>query len=141
MLHPSITEQLESRRLLAGDFATLSSHGTLSIVGTSKADTIVVQFNGAKMQAILNGQTRSFNKSDIKRFWIESFGGNDRITNKTGKPSTMIGDAGNDTFVGGSGDDDINAGSGDDHFDGGLGFNRIDPGDGADAFDYSSSAG
>ncbi len=90
------------------------------------------------MQAILNGATESFSSSTVKRIWIEAFGGNDKITNKTALQSTLIGDDGNDTIVGGSANDTIQAGSGDDHFDGGLGTNIIDEGSGDDAFDYSA---
>src|SRR5947207_3134086 len=132
-------ESMESRLLLS--FASLNSHGILSVVGTGGNDSITVQFSGTKVQAILNGQTKSFNKSDVKGIFAEGFGGNDRISNKTSLPSTLLGDAGNDTFVGGSANDEIDAGSGNDHFDGGLGMNAIHEGDGNDAFDYSSTAG
>src|SRR5437764_8254708 len=132
-------ESMESRLLLS--FASLNSYGILSVVGTGGNDSITVQFSGTKVQAILNGQTKSFNKSDVKGIFAEGFGGNDRISNKTSLPSTLLGDAGNDTFVGGSANDEIDAGSGNDHFDGGLGMNAIHEGDGNDAFDYSSTAG
>src|SRR5580692_6956412 len=121
---PSAIESLETRRLLAS-FASVSTHGTLSIVGTSQADTIVAQVSGSKVQAILNGATESFTSSSVKRIRIEAFGGNDKITNKPSLESALIGDAGNDTLVGGSANDIIQAGSGDDHFDGGLGVNQI----------------
>src|SRR5215813_9437162 len=94
----STTELLESRTLLS--FASLNSHGTLSVVGTGGNDSITVQFSGTKVQAILNGQTLSFNKSDVKRIFAEGFGGNDSIKNKTSLPSTLLGDAGNDSLIG-----------------------------------------
>ncbi len=136
----SLTEQLESRRLFSA-FGTVSSHGTLSVVGTSQKDSIVIQVVGSQVQAIVNKQVEYFSKSIVKRLWVESFGGNDSILNKTNLASTLIGDAGNDTIVGGGADDSIQAGSGDDHFDGGLGHNSIDEGGGNDAFDYSSETG
>jgi Ca2+-binding RTX toxin-like protein len=134
----SITEQLESRRLLS--FASLSSHGTLSVVGTSSNDGIVVQFNGTKVDAIRNGVTESFNKVDVKRIWAESFGGNDSINNKTTLRSTMIGDAGNDTMTGGSADDDMTGGSGIDHYNGKGGTNTIHVGTDNDVLDYHADS-
>ena len=47
-------ESIESRLLLS--FASLSSHGTLSVAGTGGSDSITVQFSGTKVQAILNGR-------------------------------------------------------------------------------------
>ena len=86
----SLTELLESRFLLSA-FASLSSHGTLSVAGTGKNDTIVVQFSGTKVQALLNGQTLSFDKSLVKQIWADGFGANDSLTNKTSLPSTLLG--------------------------------------------------
>ena len=142
MLRPmfSVSEQLESRILLA-DFASLNGNGTLSVVGTAQNNSIVVQFNGSKVEAIRDGVKLSFNKSQVKRIWINAFNGNDRITNKTNLPSTLIGSGGDDRIVGGVADHQIDAGGGNDHFDGGLGRNRIHEGDGIDAFDYSAQSG
>src|SRR5689334_15787091 len=106
-------ESVEPRLLLS--FASLSSHGTLSVVGTGGTDSITVQFSGTKVQAVLNGATASFNKSAVKRIFAEGLGGNDRIKNKTSLPSTLMGDSGNDSITGGSAADSIVGGSGDDH--------------------------
>ncbi len=106
---------MEARRLLS--FASLNAHGILSVAGTAKNDAITIQFAGANVQAILNGQTLSFNKSDVRRIWADGFGGNDALTNKTSLPSTLIGSSGNDTLVGGSGDDSLDGGSGVDSVD------------------------
>ena len=131
-----VLESMEIRRLLS--FASLNTHGTLSVVGTGGNDSITLQFTGTKVQAILNGQTLSFNKSNVKRIFAEGFGENDHITNKTSRPSTLIGDSGNDTLTGGSADDSLTGGSGDDHLDGGLGTNTIPLGSGHDMLDYSA---
>ena len=108
-------ESIESRLLLS--FASLNVRGTLSVVGTGHGDSIVVKFNGSHVQAILNGQTKSFNKNDVKRIWSEAFGGNDRISNQTNLPSTLIGDGGNDSLIAGSGNDSLDGGSGNDTAD------------------------
>ena len=108
-------ESVEPRLLLS--FASLSAHGTLSVVGTGQNDSIVVKFNGSKTQASLNGQTLSFNKADVKRIWADGFGGNDTITNKTNLPSMLLGSSGNDSLVGGTGDDSLEGGSGNDTAD------------------------
>ena len=110
-----VLESMEARRLLS--FASLNAHGTLSVVGTGGNDSVTVQFSGTKVQAILNGQTQSFNKSDVKRIWAEAFGGNDRISNQTNLPSTLVGDGGNDTLTGGTGNDSLDGGDGNDTAD------------------------
>jgi Ca2+-binding RTX toxin-like protein len=106
---------MESRLLLS--FASLSAHGTLSVVGTNNNDSIVVKFNGAQVQAILNGQTQSFNKSDVKRIFAKGLAGDDRISNQTSRPSTLVGDAGNDSLTGGTGNDSLDGGDGNDTAD------------------------
>ncbi len=65
-------ESLETRRLLSSSFASVNSNGTLSVVGTSKADTITVQTSGSKVQAILNGATESLTASTVKRIWADA---------------------------------------------------------------------
>jgi Ca2+-binding RTX toxin-like protein len=92
------------------------------------------------VQAILNGQSQSFNKTDVKRIWVESFGGNDRITNNTTLRSTLIGDSGNDTITGGSGQDELDAGTGADHLSGGGGDNLLTIDGTDDVMDYSGEA-
>jgi Ca2+-binding RTX toxin-like protein len=109
-------ETLEPRRLLAS-FASLNAHGTLSVVGTSGDDHIAVQFTDTTVQAIRNGNTVSFSKSAVKRIWVNGFGGNDSIVNKTNRPSTLIGGAANDVLVGGKGNDLLVGGAGKDSVD------------------------
>jgi len=133
-------ELVESRFLLS--FASLSSHGTLSVVGTSKSDSIAIEISGAQVRATVNGQVESFNKSGVKRFWINGFSGNDSITNQTNLPSTLIGSSGNDSIFGGTGRDEIDVGTGVDHASGGGGTNLITVNGSDDVLDYSrESAG
>src|SRR5215218_6479035 len=99
----SLSEQLESRIFLA--FASLNSHGILSVVGTSKNNAIVIDISGSNVRAKLDGSTLNFNKSSVKGIWVNAFNGDDNIQNKTSLPSTLIGAGGKDVLTGGSGDD------------------------------------
>ena len=130
----TVWSELERRiAFSAATFASLSLHGTLSIAGTGKADIIVAQFNGATVQAKLNGKAISFDKEFVKRIWVDGFGGNDGITNGTSLPSTLLGAGGNDTIYGGSGVDSIDGGVGRDLLFGEAGADFIQSsGDGAD---------
>jgi Ca2+-binding RTX toxin-like protein len=87
--------------LLAG-FASISSHGTLSVVGTRNNDDLRVEFSGSHVLAKRNGQTLSFNKSDVKRIWMHGYGGDDTLRNATNLPATLVGGAGKDRLVVGS---------------------------------------
>src|SRR4051812_44350528 len=147
-------EALELRQMLAADFASLTSKGTLIVTGTGKPNTISVDYVGAKVVATLDRQTKMFPKSLVKRFNLSGVGGDDRIIVKIAKPATLIGGSGDDTLAGNdandslegdggndslysaAGDDLLIGNSGDDRFDGGSGINRIHEGDGHDAFDY-----
>jgi Ca2+-binding RTX toxin-like protein len=133
----SVLESLETRRLLAS-FASVNSNGTLSVVGGSKADTITVKIESNEVIANLNGATMSFDKGDVKRLWIDGFGGDDHITNETNLPSTLIGSSGNDSIEGGSANDSIEGDDGNDSLAGGEGNNTIDGGTGENWADYSS---
>jgi len=137
-------EQLESRVLLA--FASLNSHGILSVVGTSKNNKITVDVNAAtnEVRAVRDGSILSFPFDDVKGIWLNAFNGNDRVFNATGFPSTLIGAGGNDTITGGGGTDSIDAGTGADHVNGGGGggvlssaFNEIFVDGADDVLDYS----
>ena len=54
MCNQNLVQPLEPRRLLAASFASLSSHGTLSVVGTKKGDTITIVNVNGKVLASLN---------------------------------------------------------------------------------------
>jgi Ca2+-binding RTX toxin-like protein len=138
-IEAQFTEALESRLLLAS-FASVNSNGTLSVVGTGSNDTIVVR-NDAQFlfyDVIVNGQTVLFERDVVKRIWANGFGGNDKITNQTALPSTLIGGSGNDSIQAGTADDSIEGDGGDDSVAGGDGKNTIDGGSGANWADYSS---
>src|SRR3954454_14005974 len=105
----SLAEQLGGRFLLAHDFASLNSHGILSVVGTSGNNTIVVDISGTKVRATRDGSSLSFDQSAVLGIWIDAFNGDDKVQNKTSIPSTLIGAGGNDSLTGGTGTDSIDA--------------------------------
>lgn len=134
-------EALEQRLQLAADFATLNSHGTLSVVGTAKNNQIDVSIVGSNVIAKRDSEAMSFVKSKVKRLWIAGFGGNDKLNNRTILPSTLIGGSGNDTLVGGAANDSLVGDSGDDHLNGGAGTNELVGGSGNDWLNYYNDAG
>src|SRR5436190_9183986 len=75
-------ERIEPRVLLAAaPFASLNSAGTLSVVGTSGNDTIQIRISGSSVVATRNGSSLSFSSSQVKRLWVDPFGGNDTVRN------------------------------------------------------------
>ncbi len=126
----NLVQSLEARRLLAASFASLSSHGTLSVIGTAKNDVITISLVNGKIVATLNSASMSFTKSSVKRIWADGVHGNDHVTNDSALPSTLLGSSGDDTLRGGSGDDSL---------DGGSGFDRIQPRDGNNIGNFNLS--
>src|SRR5438105_3645067 len=111
----SIT-RLESRLLLSGGSTTLHN-GLLTVLGTSGADTIVVRSAGGSIVVSVNGHSKSFPASSLKKIVASAEGGNDRMSNLTSLPSTLRGGSGNDSVIAGTGNDSIDGGSGNDTLD------------------------
>jgi len=157
-------ETLENRVLLS---AVLSSAGLLTITGTSGDDKIsmvrvkatktkpamlivtekvtAVKSDGLGTLATL--ETTNFTLAAVKSILVNAGNGNDSVSVAGGRtyhvaiPSTINGEAGNDSLTGGDANDVINGGKGDDLITGGAGndrlfgndgFDRITGGDGAD---------
>ena len=93
MGNENLVQLLEPRRLLAASFASLSSHGTLSIIGTTKNDTITISLNNGQIVAKVNSASMSFAISSLKRIWADGVHGNDHVENDTELPSTLLGPA------------------------------------------------
>jgi Ca2+-binding RTX toxin-like protein len=115
MTNSFVWETIESRVLLSA--AWITSHDTLDINGSSGDDSIAIETSGLDVLAIVNGQTFSFDGPSIERIAAEGFDGNDSITNETNLPSTLVGDAGDDTLASGTGDDSLDGGDGNDTAD------------------------
>jgi hypothetical protein len=99
----NLAERLEGRMLLSvASFASISSRGTLSIVGTRKNDTIVICSPGGKVVVAVNGAEESFLKSSVRRVWVDGFRGDDTINVADGVdvPTTLRGGAGDDSVHG-----------------------------------------
>jgi Ca2+-binding RTX toxin-like protein len=117
-------EPLERRALLS---ATLGTAGTLSIGGTGRGDTIVVSIDAHhtdRLIATLNGSSRSFDLRRVRRIVVQGGAGDDRITLDQSRgpitlPTTLFGQAGNDSITGASGRDRIFGGVGNDRIGGG----------------------
>src|SRR5689334_14816646 len=98
-------DRLEPRLLLA--FASLNSAGVLSVVGDAKSNVIDVVYSGHSVKVTRDGSNLYFDKTKVKKVWAEAYGGNDKVTIGVALPSTLIGDAGNDTLIGNVKDDEI----------------------------------
>src|SRR6266568_2920574 len=134
-----IVETLEQRRLLS-----VSLHGgMLAIKGTKRADDIQIEVAHSSVMVTMNGSSKSFNLSDIRKIRALGGKGNDNIHfNSAGGtlsvPMTLMGGVGNDTLVGGSGDDVLKGGAGDDSIQGNAGDDSCDGGAGNDSLEGSS---
>src|SRR4051812_42964346 len=106
-------QMLEARQLFAA-FASLTSAGTLNVVGDANANQISFDLSGESIIARRDGQSISFDAAKVKRFWANGFGGNDKITVNVAKPATLIGGSGKDTLVGSKADDSMEGNSGND---------------------------
>jgi hypothetical protein len=88
----NLAERLEARVLLSGtSFASISSRGTLSVVGTRRNDDIVVHSPGNQIVVSVNGVQEAFDKHSVKRLWIDAFRGDDVVSNKSSLRSTLVG--------------------------------------------------
>ena len=123
-----VVESLEERCLLHGfDAATVALNGgVLEIVGDKHANVIdvsegagnriIVQIDGVVDPSNPNG----YDPAQVQSLRIRGMGGHDQITIDANLdlPSTVMGEAGNDTITGGSGDDVIDGGPGRDSING-----------------------
>ncbi len=141
-------ENLESRQFLSVSLA----EGTLQIIGTHKADNILVTIDSKTPDQIyidINRFVRRFALSDVENIYIQGGQGDDFIRIDPGKrkidmPTRIYGSGGVDTLEGGVGRDRIYGGGGSDRIDGNdsrdiiygeAGADRIDGGQGADVID------
>jgi cyclophilin family peptidyl-prolyl cis-trans isomerase len=112
---------------------SISDTGTLSVNGTSAADTITLDFDGTNIVVEVNGEQSLFDPTNIDL--IELFGrdGNDTITMADDAPRVRIfAGAGDDTVRGGLNDDEIFGQAGNDSIDGFGGNDSLSGGDGDD---------
>jgi len=143
-------ECLESRLLLAG--AELSNNGTISIVGSRKADTIYVTYGPDALDSLfvrVNKSTFEFAIADVKRITVQSGASADLLEYRAFAlnpdrfriPSTIYGSTGDDRIIaggapariyGGTGNDSITGNYSRDVIYGEEGNDTLDGGQGAD---------
>src|SRR3954468_4154934 len=100
-----IAEAMERRTLLS---AVLSADGTLTVMGTPGADTIVVdlsQGTGEQTVVMINGATTTFDGQIVQKEAIFALGGND-IVHLFATDGTVEG-----SIYGGSGNDKLQEGA------------------------------
>jgi hypothetical protein len=146
-----VVEQLEGRALLA---SMILSNGVLNVVlDNGRNNQIYIHNNdgGRSYTTELNGTRKLFEKSKVSAIRVTGGDRNDviDISRTVSIPTTLIGNAGNDTIKGGSGADLIFAGAGndtvygrdgDDVIRGGAGSDRLFGGNGADRL-YGDAGG
>lgn len=118
-------EPLPPRLLLAADgFAVVTAAGTLVVTGTPGDDVIEVVASAAQFTVTANDGSATFPAGAVRRVRVDALDGDDRITLRHPRPSTVLGGAGDDTIVRAP---ENNARA------------RLDGGDGFDVVDYSPS--
>lgn len=131
-------EPLERRTMLHASgqtFATLTSKGTLILVGLPGDDAFVV-FNSGNGNVSVNhdGVIQEFNPNNVERISYDGLAGNDFVQVSVPVRTSMNGGDGNDTLLGGTrqdvllgdvGADFLSGGSNNDTIDGGSGKDRI----------------
>jgi Ca2+-binding RTX toxin-like protein len=102
--------------------------GLLSVTGAAGNDTITVSSGGGIITVNVNGNSSTFNDSQVSSLSINSLGGNDQITvNESGLAAPI--DA---TIRVGAGNNVITAGNGNNVIRAGLGADNIKVGGGSD---------
>jgi Ca2+-binding RTX toxin-like protein len=134
-------ENLESRMLLSANFVLPTNahpmynyawvdHTThvLTVEGTTGADQLSVEIGSSVEVWINDTRFLTDDLSDIRGIAMYGYGGNDSlyVSDQLVIPSTLSGDAGNDTLYGGNGNDLIDGGTGADVLSGGVGTDTID---------------
>ena len=110
----------------------------LTVIGTAKHDSIVVTPVSGQARVLLNGSNiGSFPLGAFGRIVVLAGAGNDSvvIVASITKPSTLNGEAGNDSLMGGNGPDTLIGGPGNDSLAGLGGEDSLWGGEGSDVLD------
>jgi Ca2+-binding RTX toxin-like protein len=125
-------ESLEQRRMLS---ASLSSHGTLDVEGTRRADVVTIsKTSTGRIDVSVNGVHQTFRGKSVRNIVVNAGRGDDSVAvgndnHGIGVQRSIDGGLGNDTLVGGKGEDSITGDAGDDLLDGREGNDIEDGGD------------
>jgi uncharacterized protein YkwD len=101
-------------------------NGVLTVLGDDANNVITISRSGPNFVAA----GRAFPATAVARIVISAGGGDDTVTNATGKPAVIYGGTGNDILRGGAGNDIIYGGHGNDTIYGGAGDDRLYGGSG-----------
>ncbi|HEV8607253.1 MAG TPA: calcium-binding protein [Tepidisphaeraceae bacterium] len=113
--------------------AVLAADGTLIVNGTNGNNTINLSLVSGSVRATVDGVSKSFTATSVKRISINGLAGNDTITIGAGvRGSAVDGGVGNDTVTGGTGNDTLVGGDGNDRLNGGDGNDWLKGGNGND---------
>lgn len=114
---------LELRRFLS---VTLTGGGTLSVVGTNDADTILFERSGSTIVIHDNGQLSTVQASKVQRIQVSTSRGPDVVDlGSIDKPAILSGGRGNDSLSGGKANDQILGGGGNDYMFGAEGNDTL----------------
>jgi Ca2+-binding RTX toxin-like protein len=131
-------------------YSATIQNGTLSLTGNRASDKLALRLQPGvptTLQADVGEDgtaNLSFDRSQFERILVRAGDGNDevRIDESVGaftdvQPTTLNGQAGDDTLIGGRGEEHLVGGPDDDVVDGGLGEDSVQLGPGADLFTWS----
>lgn len=101
--------------------------GTLDLLGTERADIILLQQLGSNLYVWINGRLNGkYSTSAIQSITVDARGGNDFVSLLlVNIPSTINGGDGNDFLYGGSRNDTLNGGAGHDYLFGMAGNDTL----------------
>ena len=142
-----LMEGLEVRRLMAAD-PMIDAEGVLQVVGTNKADAIVLSMDNtgagpARLKVSLNNVDFFFAPANIPG-GIVVRGGNGAddlsVVGLLGKAVAMYGGNGQDRLAGGNGVETLDGGNGLDRLDGGAGNDLLYGGNGRDTLNGGDGA-
>ena len=113
--------------------AVLTADGTLIVNGSDSNNTIALSLVNGSVRATVDGVSRSFTATAVKKINVNGLGGADNITIGAGVRGTNVdGGAGNDSVTGGTGNDTLTGGDGNDRLAGGDGNDWLRGGNGSD---------
>src|SRR4051794_16055820 len=127
-------QRLESRRL----FSFVLSDGLLTVTETAGADVVALKRLGDQIRLSENGAIKKIPLASVSSIQIFAGKGNDvvSLTGAITVPTTLFGEAGNDSIHGGGGNDSLNGGPGNDTLNGGLGADTFNGGPANDTVTY-----
>jgi uncharacterized delta-60 repeat protein len=102
--------------------------GTLAVLGTERADEIMLTRDGNELVATINRQQQRYPLAEVEAIYILAGDGDDHVIIGDGIGPLNIyadGEPGRDTLIGGNGDDTLCGGWGNDLLIGGAGNDRL----------------